>query len=546
MLVNEVQKNLITGKAIYAYFLLAIITLLFYFKCIYYDFSPLDEHWLILGDTDFLAEWVNVLFAFRDSVQEIYYRPLLMISFMLDYQAGKVDPRIYHFTNILLHTISVLLLYRFMLIMKVGNIRAFVVCLLFAVHPLLLHAVAWIPGRNDVMLCIFMFASLIHLQRFAAGGRLIHKYLHVFFFVCAILTKESAVILPLLFLVFYLPHKPGKKNIIALTLFWIATVVVWHFVRKAVLTKEAITFSANLKDISEFILAMISFAGKSIFATSLSVTPVPATFAVIPGVLALVLITFLYFRATENRSLALAGLMIFVLLLLLPVWFGALTPLGEQYEHRAYSSVAGLCIFLSQLKIKNARITTAVLAGMVVVYGFKSFVRMDVYKLRFTYLAEAIKHNPGNYFLHLRMGHLNVEVNDHRTAIYHFSNALALQPNKVQIYISRAECYEKLALHKEAEADYMKANELAAIRHSKEGPLKKQHAPSHDAQISLYSKMIETQPDNALFYVSRAQVYFHKKMKKEALADLETACRLEPGNKQYRQYYEDLKAAMKP
>ena len=58
------------------------------------------------------------------------------------------------------------------------------------------------------------------------------------------------------------------------------------------------------------------------------------------------------------------------------------------------------------------------------------------------------------------------------------------------------------------------------------------------------SGMIEKDPADALLYVNRAQAYIWQRKGAEALEDLKMAMRLDPGNGQFRAYYEKLQASL--
>jgi hypothetical protein len=70
---------------------------------------------------------------------------------------------------------------------------------LFAVHPVHAEAVAWIAGRNDVFCTSFLLASLLLYLRFHRTGRPLLFTLSMLAFFFALLTKEIAVGLIVLF-----------------------------------------------------------------------------------------------------------------------------------------------------------------------------------------------------------------------------------------------------------------------------------------------------------------------------------------------------------
>src|SRR5207247_11421941 len=83
------------------------------------------------------------------------WHPLTTISHMLDCQLYGVNAGGHHVTNILLHTLATLLLFRVLQQMTGAVWKSALVAALFAVHPLHVESVAWISERKDVLTAVF-------------------------------------------------------------------------------------------------------------------------------------------------------------------------------------------------------------------------------------------------------------------------------------------------------------------------------------------------------------------------------------------------------
>ena len=101
------------------FFWIVGIGFLLYLPTLFFNFSYLDDNNLILDNQYFLSNPANIFQSFLTDVFHIfnhsafYYRPLLTISFIFDYQIGGVSPFIYHFTNIILHLVAASLVFVF-------------------------------------------------------------------------------------------------------------------------------------------------------------------------------------------------------------------------------------------------------------------------------------------------------------------------------------------------------------------------------------------------------------------------------------------------
>ncbi len=167
-----------------------------------FGFTDLDDRDLLLDDHAFLARPVNLLRIFTRAymhvvdVQHAYFRPVVTASYMLDAQWSGVAPWGYHVTNVVLHAIASVLLLSLLRGFALGR-AATLGALVFAVHPALVANVAWIPGRNDSLLALFVLAAWLLLptaSRRAGCGRWLG---HWAFFALSLLAKETAMAAPL-------------------------------------------------------------------------------------------------------------------------------------------------------------------------------------------------------------------------------------------------------------------------------------------------------------------------------------------------------------
>ncbi len=106
------------------------------------------------------------------------WHPLTIISHMIDCQIFGLKAGGHHFTNVLLHTVAVLLLFVFLARATGRFWCAGFVSAIFAIHPLRVESVAWIAERKDVLSGVFFFLTLIGYARYARRASL-GRYLAV-------------------------------------------------------------------------------------------------------------------------------------------------------------------------------------------------------------------------------------------------------------------------------------------------------------------------------------------------------------------------------
>ena len=90
----------------------------------------------------------------------LFYRPLQMVTYALDYSVWKLDPKGYHITNIALHMLASLGVYWIISILFKDERLSLFTAALFTIHPVHVGAVSSIAGRADPLVAIFLLASL--------------------------------------------------------------------------------------------------------------------------------------------------------------------------------------------------------------------------------------------------------------------------------------------------------------------------------------------------------------------------------------------------
>jgi hypothetical protein len=196
-------KPAINYAKLFPFIIIGIVILLYAAPVIEkYQYVKMDDTDLIVENEVFIKHLKNIPQAFKQSCFEIvghltdnksYYRPILIVSFMIDAQLhGTRSASTYHFFNLLYHIIVCLLLYYFLRKLSNNTALSMVLAALFALHPVNVHAVAWIPGRNDPLLAIFTLISFISLLNYYKTNENRFLVLHLLAYAFAVFTKEAA------------------------------------------------------------------------------------------------------------------------------------------------------------------------------------------------------------------------------------------------------------------------------------------------------------------------------------------------------------------
>ena len=124
-----------------------------------------------------------------EDVEGSLYRPLTILSYRVQFLLTGLSPWSWHLVNILLHGVVTALV--FLVLTRVsGSVpTAAAASILFAVHPIHAEAVVSVVGRAELLAALFLLAAWWWRASLAVALPL---------FLCAMLSKESAIVLPAL------------------------------------------------------------------------------------------------------------------------------------------------------------------------------------------------------------------------------------------------------------------------------------------------------------------------------------------------------------
>jgi|AGTN01.2.fsa_nt_gi hypothetical protein len=137
------------------------------------------------------------------------YRPVLGLTFVVDFLLWQTNPLGYHLTSTLLYAGNVLLLYYFCLelsrewALKRSLGFSFCAAALFASTPLHCEAVTWLSGRADILAGFFYMLSLYLVALSRRKSRKLLLGFALLSFILALGSKEISVCLPLVVFAIY-------------------------------------------------------------------------------------------------------------------------------------------------------------------------------------------------------------------------------------------------------------------------------------------------------------------------------------------------------
>jgi tetratricopeptide (TPR) repeat protein len=180
---------------------LALLTWLVFGQTLWHDFINYDDPHYVYEDTRITGglSISGIAWAFTH-IHALNWHPLTTMSHMLDCQLYGLKAGWHHFTNVLLHTLAVILLF-FALQQMTGAVwRSAFVAAVFAIHPLRVESVAWVAERKDVLSGVFFMLTLLAYASYVRLPRIARYLLVIFVFACGLMSKPMLVTLPFVLL----------------------------------------------------------------------------------------------------------------------------------------------------------------------------------------------------------------------------------------------------------------------------------------------------------------------------------------------------------
>jgi tetratricopeptide (TPR) repeat protein len=532
------------GITLVIYLFLAAISLVVFSQTVRYDFVNFDDD-LYVYNTPAIQSGLTIkgVGAAFTSPHARNWHPLTTISHMLDCQLYGLNAGGHHATNIILHTIAVLLLFHVLRQLTGAVWKGAIVAVLFAVHPLHVESVAWVSERKDVLSAVFFFLMLRAYGRYVRV-RSITRYLGVaVLFAAGLMSKPMLVTAPIVLLLLdYWPlhrfeqssstektkaSKPGNQTRVMRLLFLEkipllilsagAGVITFVLQKRATGAIPPLPF---LWRVQNAFASYVIYAWKTLWPTNLAVFyPHPndtlALWEVIFAIVLLVAITAAAIVFRRQRPYLLTG-WFWYLVMLVPVI--GIVQVGEQGHADRYTYLSNIGLFVvlvwfaaEMVTVRKSRtrlaITSVVAVLIILALTWAAFTQASYWRNSETLWTHALAVTSDNDVAHNNLGYLCVDRGELDKAISHFESAARIRSGKRDAHYDLGSAFVQMNL----------ADALARKGRS-------------DEAMVHYEEAIRLQPDYADAYYNRGNVLFTKGRIDEAIADWEKTLQIQPND----------------
>ncbi|MBM3791451.1 MAG: tetratricopeptide repeat protein [Acidobacteria bacterium] len=511
------------------------------------------------------------------------YRPVVMLSYAVDYALNGEDPAGYHVMNILIHAFNGILVFFLLEGLFARRMLSLLTALFFVLHPIRTEAVASIVGRAESLSACFVLAAWLLYIRHRKTSRIRWLSLSAAVFVLAVLTKESAfafvALLPVTDFILgngRLRETFLKRAVLGRYLAFAAAVALVLLLRywalgglaplyvnprsnplaAAPVWPRFLTATNVFGRYLALLLWPINLSADYSYSQIPLVTSIFAWSAALPLACLMLLVAALPISARRYPVLFFSGLVFLLSFVLTSNW---IRPIGTiMAERLMYFPALGfncaaaflLCAGLSMPRWKTVSAVAAVvlLAG----YGLRTIDRNPDWQDHYRLFRSAVAASPHSYLAQSNYAAVLLnEKDDLRGAILHARKALEIVPEDPAAHFTLAQASRRLGDLPGAAEAFKAVVRLAPRTRGGTDALRAQ-AEVEEAMGSLsparasYETLREWQPQDVAAGLALSRVYLRLGEREKAKETLEQCRKLAPHSPAVRQALLELASVSGP
>jgi len=511
---------------------LLLVTSIIFSECLKFKFINYDDPQYITGNAlirDLSFDGIVKLFTTPIIGM---YNPLPFLVYAFEYSIWGYNPKYFHLVNLMFHLIAIITVYAFTRRLSGDKIVAIIVAFFFALHPMHISVVVWASQLKTSMYLIFYFLSLIIYLDFKDRNKTANSTRFIFwFYLCALLSKPSAVTLPLVMLLvdWYKDGKLNKNHFIEKTSLFI---LAGFFAIVTLLTHK--NFGDNIFEvqkhysfINQLLIAnysIVFYIEKFFLPINLSsIYPYPEVNVFLPlkyylAIPVIPILIFLIIKGGSFKKEILFGILFFII---------ALTPLlrlvpsgdfayANRYSYLSYTGpiyvLAMFILYLRENRIKKLYKWRGLIYGVLLSFSifcvWNTINRIKVWESTISLFTDIISKYPTYYKAYNQRGMSLVAAGDYVKSLKDLTTSIGLNPKHADTYNDRALIYMEIGKFADAKRDLLMAVQLDSNSFQAWNNLAKCELSENNVEVALeyLSKSIKSNDAYKEAYLNRAMV----------------------------------------
>ena len=465
---------------------LLIVTSVVFLRSIDADFVVWDDLALIVNNPMINGFHLEIFWTFDPEL----FAPLALLTFQFEHWLTGFEPTLFHATNLLLHLINTFLVWKVLnALSKRGQhmksiwILSAIATTLFALHPVQVETVAWVSGRKELLWTLFgLLALLNHMRDAGQSPQTLDQYLpqkyqtllYIFF---ALLSKPTAVVLPLFIIILDARTQSFRSTVIRhryalllalifgiLALFGKSdTDVILTIFQRIALLCAGLVYSIRL------VLWPAGFAALHPAPEPVSLLSLP--YAAACTVTIVIAIAWWRLRSRMGRANIAGGFFLLALLpgLLSPVHAKTVTTMSEHYLYFPMTGIAFLALLIMEKiapKLQSSKKRFLGLSCLLGILGFlciSTYSQVSVWRDSASLFASVRKLYPRSVAVLTNLGTAYAQIGMYGEAESVLRQAISIEPDAIQARFNYAGLYYVKGNYERAIKEYKEVLELAPL-----------------------------------------------------------------------------------
>ena len=404
------------------------------------------------------------------------YFPLKGTLQWLEWRAWGANATGYHFSNLVLHVVSALLVWR--LLGKLGLRFASFGALVFAVHPMAVESVAWISEFKNTVSLPFLLLSCLAFVEYDARRRRGMLLLSVVLFLASLACKTSVVMFPFVLVLFswWRRGRVAKRDIAVASPFFAASLVL-GIATLVFQSHRAIGTGSEQEPLMVRVAqagwSLLSYLRQAMVPTGLApiYEPVRAgILSVIPWVVLAIAFGIFWRRRTGWGRHAILGWGWFLINLvpvlgILPMAYMRIAPRADHFAYVSLVGLAGMAAACADWVCARLRARSgaaiaprlclgAVVAGLLAFLCLQSHAYSGVFHDEKALWTYAVAQSPDAWLARNNLGKALQAEGQSKEASAQFAEAVRLRPDSPEAYANWGNALDSLGLGDAARREF--------------------------------------------------------------------------------------------
>lgn len=500
-----------------------------------------------------IKSWQNIHLLFSPYYfvlsGELSYRPVVTVSYFIDYFLWGLNPKGFHLTNIFLQSANVLLFYLFLKRVIRSNSVAFIAALLFAIHPVLTETINSISYREDLLAALFFLISFVLFlnvdnRPVTQGKFLLYSTGALLSYFLSLFSKEMSITLPILLILGNFLclsstsiRYPLSKRTKGIYLGYFVITGVYLYIRFVLFRHTSIRLDQDHDNIFVMVKVLAAYLRVLFFPCNLNADYV--VLSAMNGVISLIISVFLVITAViliirmckRDKERWFFASWFFITLLPVSNIIPIENVMAERYLYIPFMGFSGVMGIIIQNYTTRNKSATIGLGIILVTTSMMAVHRNRVWREDFTLWHATVNRAPKSARAHNNLGVAYSTKGFYDQAESEYRKTIELHPGDIEAHYNMGNAYERDGKTDAAIEEYrevLRYHPGHADAYNNIGGIYK-NRQLFDSAVESYEKAIQRNPFNPLYYNNLGLVYHASKQYSEAVREFKKALKIDPG-----------------